>query len=1178
MMTSCVCCTFAHLLNPWMDAGFSNVDVLQQLGLFGRSTSAHFGSRSMPNGIIPSKRGVILTPRARVQVPVHAVIPATYAPTNLSLVLSLSVHRINSAFLFSVLSKKKKVQLGVQFAPGKVVVHVGQRSLVKFDYDVHDGQWHNLALDVQGRQVLLYTSCGKNSVHADLHVKKEEAFDANGTFLLGKANHSSVSFEGAICQFDIYPSAKAAQNYCDYIKKQCREADTYRPAFPALLPLFSTDSNITVTPTTLPLESPFMFPTQTFTPSFWINMTPPTQKPASFKSARQNTRHGDANASVKSLDLPTFMKPKRQNTAAFTQGSSANAYLPHAEQITTIDSKLFQPKGTRTQDVGPTSLVPVTLAATDGFQTFDLEPTRFSLLTGPPGLKGAPGPPGPPVSVRQTCPQKLVHVLSFLKHSFLCFEPFYLFHGFGIILVTCYVEFLFSVYQGKPGEKGPVGLPGPPGPEGFPGNMGPPGKNGPEGPKVSRGISRLGTLGLPGNVGETGLIGQRGEPGMEGEAGPNGPDGAKGEKGDTGPDGANGDVGEIGLKGNEGPLGPPGLTGVRGREGMPGRIGERGIPGPKGSKGQQGDLGETGPVGEQGEVGFIGKKGTRGTIGPVGTPGRMGQQGDPGISGYQGHMGPQGPQGPPGPKGEKGEEGDGNKVKGPPGPQGDRGPPGVQGQRGEPGDPGHIGQKGVEGKRGEAGAPGIPGVLGPKGQSGPKGSKGDQGQKGKSGARGASGYKGPPGPEGPSGPRGVVGREGFEGPPGQDGLQGKDGSKGLKGEQGDDGEVGLPGKPGNQGKTGTVGHPGIQGFSGPRGEKGLPGHHGASGKRGSIGSIGLPGNQGDAGSKGQPGDPGEKGLPGVWGLFGPKGPPGDTGPAGIQGPKGPRGLMGVEGALGPTGIIGPSGHPGAQGDRGSQGEMVRGGSPGPRGPAGPPVRYLNHVTITWLIVSGCVPIWRLTCSVINFQIMDLHLLDQGTAIFKTLQHISTMIQSLKNPVGTRENPARICRDLYNCEEKMNDGAYWIDPNLGCGADTIEVMCNFTGGGQTCLKPVTVSKMEIDVGRIQMNFIHLLSTEAVQHITIHCLNTPVWAEGASLQPSDKAVSFRAWTGERIQAGDLLEPLIPRDDCWMRDGHWHRTHFIFQTQDPNLLPIVEVYNLPTTEQGARYHLEVGPVCFL
>lgn len=449
-----------------------DVDVLQQLGLSGRISggSAPIGIRSVPNGIIPSKTGVILTPRARIQMPLHAVIPATYARTNLSLVLSLSVHRINSAFLFSVLSKKKKVQLGVQFAPGKILVHTGQRSPVRFDYDVHDGQWHNLALDIQGHQVLLYTSCGKNSVHADLRVRKEEAFDANGTFLLGKANHKAVSFEGRICQFDIYPSAKAAQNYCDYIKKHCREADTYRPAFPALLPLFSTDSNITVTPpssapikeifesnkkptlgrTTLPvpdyslltlnktsayhtvtapkpgaasvspaaypeLESPFMVLTQTVTSSFRINMTPPTQKPASFKSARQNTRHGDANGSVKSLDLPTFMKPNRQNTAAFTQGSSSNAYLPHAEQITTMPSKSFQPKGTRMQDVSPTPLVPVTLAATDGFQTLDLEPTRFSLLAGPTGLKGEPGPP---VSVRHTCPLKPVHVFVTLKAPF----------------------------------------------------------------------------------------------------------------------------------------------------------------------------------------------------------------------------------------------------------------------------------------------------------------------------------------------------------------------------------------------------------------------------------------------------------------------------------------------------------------------------------------------------------------------------------------------------------------------------------------------------------------------------------------------------------------------------------------------------------------------------------------
>lgn len=61
------------------------------------------------------------------------------------------------------------------------------------------------------------------------------------------------------------------------------------------------------------------------------------------------------------------------------------------------------------------------------------------------------------------------------------------------------------------------------------------------------------------------------------------------------------------------------------------------------------------------------------------------------------------------------------------------------------------------------------------------------------------------------------------------------------------------------------------------------------------------------------------------------------------------------------------------------------------------------------------------CSKHNYQSMDLPMLDQSAEIFKTLQHLNTMIRSLKNPLGNRDNPARICRDLYNCEQKMHDG-------------------------------------------------------------------------------------------------------------------------------------------------------------
>uniref|UniRef100_A0A3B3BX37 Fibrillar collagen NC1 domain-containing protein n=2 Tax=Oryzias melastigma TaxID=30732 RepID=A0A3B3BX37_ORYME len=111
----------------------------------------------------------------------------------------------------------------------------------------------------------------------------------------------------------------------------------------------------------------------------------------------------------------------------------------------------------------------------------------------------------------------------------------------------------------------------------------------------------------------------------------------------------------------------------------------------------------------------------------------------------------------------------------------------------------------------------------------------------------------------------------------------------------------------------------------------------------------------------------------------------------------------------------------------------------------------------------------------------------------------------------------------------------------------------------------------------MNFLHLLSTEAVQHITIHCLNAPLWAAGASLRRLSRTVGFRSWTGERIREGGPLEPLVPTDDCWIKDGRWHVARFVFQSADPNLLPIVDVYDLPT-EPEARFHLEVGPVCFL
>ncbi|MEE6525888.1 hypothetical protein FKM82_026187, partial [Ascaphus truei] len=218
-----------------------DVDILQKLGLMANKSSIH----QVPQGVIPFKSGVILTQRARIEAPTHAVIPPSFG-TDLSLVLSLCSHRINNAFLFSVKSNKKKLELGVQFIPGKIIVYAGHKQSVYFDYNVHDGQWHNLAIDLQGQQVTLYTACGKQRVNATLHIKKDDLLDSKGVFLLGTLNQHSIQFEGAICQFDIYPSAKAAHNYCKYLKKQCRQADTYRPNLSPLIPLMPKEASLSV--------------------------------------------------------------------------------------------------------------------------------------------------------------------------------------------------------------------------------------------------------------------------------------------------------------------------------------------------------------------------------------------------------------------------------------------------------------------------------------------------------------------------------------------------------------------------------------------------------------------------------------------------------------------------------------------------------------------------------------------------------------------------------------------------------------------------------------------------------------------------------------------------------------------------------------------------------------------
>lgn len=321
---------------------------------------------------------------------------------------------------------------------------------------------------------------------------------------------------------------------------------------------------------------------------------------------------------------------------------------------------------------------------------------------------------------------------------------------------------------------------------------------------------------------------------------------------------------------------------------------------------------------------------------------------------------------------------------------------------------------------------------------------------------------------------------------------------------------------------------------------------------------------------------------GFQGFPGPKGPYGNIGFPGIPGPKGPIGSMGFTGPVGPVGMIGPTGKPGPRGPNGSRGEMgPQGpqGSPGPPGRPGTPgptvlslqKRVSINSAVQALIESNAA------LQVENYQNTEVVLSDQNAEILQTLRYLSSVIESIKKPMGTRDNPARFCKDLLDCRWKLADGQFWIDPNLGCASDAIEVFCNFTAGGQTCIHPVATDKMEFGIGKVQMKFLHLLSTEAIHTITVHCLNAPV-LNATDARHQKKSIRFKGWNGQMFEMDTLLEPHVLLDECKIQDGSWHQSRFFFQTQDSHQLPIVDLQEPFNLRQGQQLRLEVGPVCFV
>lgn len=201
---------------------------------------ARTSSPSAPHATVPSsaKRpvsgfGVTLDSNSLYEASAKSLIPPEVGD-EFSLVVSFSSRRANSAFLFSIKDSRDRVAFGVQLLPRRVVVHTAENTPVYFAYNWHDGGPRPFAVAVGAHSVSFYADCGAVQQRAQTLGRAQTLQDPGSLFTLGRGNSKSAPFTGRVCQLDIYPSAQAAVHYCNYLKTQCRRADTYRLPHPAL--------------------------------------------------------------------------------------------------------------------------------------------------------------------------------------------------------------------------------------------------------------------------------------------------------------------------------------------------------------------------------------------------------------------------------------------------------------------------------------------------------------------------------------------------------------------------------------------------------------------------------------------------------------------------------------------------------------------------------------------------------------------------------------------------------------------------------------------------------------------------------------------------------------------------------------------------------------------------------
>jgi len=186
-------------------------------------------------------------------------------------------------------------------------------------------------------------------------------------------------------------------------------------------------------------------------------------------------------------------------------------------------------------------------------------------------------------------------------------------------------------------------------------------------------------------------------------------------------------------------------------------------------------------------------------------------------------------------------------------------------------------------------------------------------------------------------------------------------------------------------------------------------------------------------------------------------------------------------------------------------------------------------------------------------------------------------------LGSKDEPAESCADLFQMKPTLKSGDYWIDPNAGSHHDAVLVHCNATTY-ETCIWPkvpvvdsqeyngnnkyVWVNRDVNDdtevayaASHVQIKMLRVKSERVRQNITYNCFNSN--AKLRVLTDKDETSNIK----------DVADVIT--DDCKLKDSTWRRSVFEIDTEDLEMLPVQDIAIKASANE--KFGFNIGPVCF-